>query len=206
MSFLAYLTQVRLNHAVSLLLTTEKIIEEVSADSGFPNSHAFVQAFKKEYGVLPSVYRRQNREKTPVRPAVLTVEQHDYMAGLKKYLQTSQELVTASVNAISCNIRLQANADSGKLRHTWRKVMAVGSASDLLTADVQKLVARMRREIGFQYIKFNGILSDDMHVYNMDSQGNPVYNFAYMDKVFDFLLSIGLLVGRSYSPFLYFNF
>ena len=202
MSFLAYLTQVRLNHAVNLLLTTEKIIEEVSADSGFPNSHAFVQAFKKEYGVLPSVYRRQNREKAPVRPAVLTVEQHDYMAGLKKYLQSSQELVTASVNAISCNVRLQANADSGRLRHTWRQVMAVGSASDLLTADVQKLVARMRREIGFSYIKFNGILSDDMHVYNMDSQGKPVYNFAYIDKVFDFLLSIGLrpILHLSFMP------
>ena len=202
MSFLAYLTQVRLNHAVNLLLTTEKIIEEVSADSGFPNSHAFVQAFKKEYGVLPSVYRRQNREKAPARPAVLTVEQHDYMAGLKKYLQPATDTTVPSVNAVSCNVRLQAGADAGKLYHTWRKVMAVGSASALLTADIQKLVCRMCREIGFSHIKFNGILSDDMHVYSIDSQGNPVYNFAYIDKVFDYLLSIGLrpIVQLSFMP------
>lgn len=202
MSFLSYLTQVRLNHAVNLLLSTEKIIEEVSADSGFPNSHAFVQAFKKEYGVLPSVYRRQHREKKPARPTVLTVEQHDYMAGLKKYLQPAGEPANAPANAISCSIRLQASNDAGKLRHTWRRVMAVGSASDLLSADIQRLVSRMRREIGFEYIKFNGILSDELRVYNEDPQGAAVYNFAYIDKVFDFLHSIGIkpIVQLSFMP------
>lgn len=204
MTYLAYLTQIRLNHAVNLLLTTEKIIEDVSADSGFPNSHAFVQAFKKEFGLLPSVYRRQNREKKPQKATMPTLEQHDYMAGLKKYLQPADSPSPTSVNAISCNLRLQANADAGTLRHTWRKVMAVGSAADLLTADIQKLVIRMQQEIGFQYIKFNGILSDDLHVYNLDAKGRPVYNFAYIDKVFDFLRSLNLkpIIQLSFMPVL----
>ena len=202
MTFLAYLTQIRLNHAVNLLLTTEKIIEDVSADSGFPNSHAFVQAFKKEFGVLPSVYRRQNKEKRPEKAVIPTLEQHDYMAGLKKYLEPAPTSAPAPVNAISCNIRLNASTNSGTLHHHWRTCMGVGSASDLLSADVQKLVTRMRKEIGFRYIKFNGILSDDLHVYNLDSRGNPVYNFAYIDKIFDFLQSIGLkpIVQFSFMP------
>lgn len=202
MTFLSYLTQIRLNHAVNLLLTTEKIIEEVSADSGFPNSHAFVKAFKKEFGVLPSVYRRQNKEKKPEKVTVPMPEQHDYMAGLKKYLEPAHTAAPRPGNSISCNIRLNAAENSGALRHSWRTCMGVGSAADLLSADIQKLVSRMRREIGFGYIKFNGILSDDLHVYNLDSKGNPVYNFAYVDKIFDFLQSIDLkpIVQFSFMP------
>lgn len=203
MTFLNYLTQIRLNHAVDELLNTEKIIEDVSADSGFPNSHAFVQAFKKEFGVLPSVYRRQNREKKPETNPLPTVEQHDYMAGLKKYLEPAQvSSASTPTSSISCSIQLTANADTQNLKHTWRNVMTVGSASDLLTADIQRMVARMRKEIGFQYIKFNGILSDDLHVYNQASDGSPVYNFAYIDKVLDFLISIDLkpIIQLSFMP------
>ena len=202
MTFLAYLTQIRLDHAVNELLSTEKIIEEVSAASGFPNSHAFVQAFKKEYGVLPSVYRRQNREQKRSKPTVPAVEQHDYMAGLKKYLEPSSSAVTKPVNAISCHIQLRSDAAPQPLRHTWRNIMTVGSAADLLTVDVQAIVSRMRREIGFRYIKFSGILSDEMHVCTLGADGKPVYSFAHVDKVFDFLLGVGLkpIVQLSFMP------
>lgn len=201
MTFLSYLTQVRLNHAVNLLLTTEKIIEDVSSESGFPNSHAFVQAFKKEYGVLPSVYRRQNREKKKERSLPLSVEQHDYMAGLKKYLEPIKTAADAPANAVSCNIRLSARSETKPLKHTWRNIMTVGSAAELLSSDIQKLVRRMKNEIDFRYIKFNGIVSDEMHVFTRQG-ASPVYSFTYIDKVFDFLMGIGLkpIVQLSFMP------
>ncbi len=202
MTFLTYLTQVRLNHAVHLLLTTDKIIEDISAESGFPNSHAFVQAFKKKYGMLPSVYRRQNREKKPDRPILPAVEQHDYMAGLKKYLEPKQVAAGAPANAISCSIQLRDGAETKPLKHTWRNIMTAPSAADLLTGDIQEIVRRMRREIGFRYIKFSGILSDEMHVCDVGADGTPIYSFAHIDKVFDFLISIGLkpIVQLSFMP------
>ena len=49
------------------LSITNKNIDEVAIDSGFPNSHAFVTLLKKEYGMLPKEYRReQKKEKQPV--------------------------------------------------------------------------------------------------------------------------------------------
>lgn len=200
MTFLTYLTQVRLDHAVNLLLTTDKIIEDVSAESGFPNSHAFVQAFKREYGVLPSVYRRQNREKKKDRPIPLSVEQHDYLAGLKKYLEPENS-VSKPVNAISCNIQLDADGDTKPLKHTWRNIMTAGCAADLLIGDIQTMVRRMKKEIGFRYIKFSGIVSDEMHVYTQNGQ-QGTYSFTYIDKVFDFLMEVGLkpIVQFSFMP------
>ena len=203
MSFLNYLTQLRLGHAISALEHTEDTIESISADSGFPNSYAFVQAFKKEYGVLPSVYRRQNRagQKEESAAVVPIVEQHDYMAGLKKYLDTPQAEVRPE-QVISSSARFSAKAELRALRHTWRTMTGVGSARDLLFADVQDMIRRMQRDIGFSYIKFGGIFSDELRVYSQDEQGKAVYNFTYVDKIFDFLLSVGLkpMLQLSFMP------
>lgn len=189
-SFLNYLTRIRLNHALEALLHTDATIEAISADSGFPNSHAFVQAFRKEFGALPSIYRRQQMQKPPEKPHILEPQQHDYMAGLKKYLQEPTQ--TLQPQAISSRGTIHCEAVQGKLRHKWKTMLAVTSAHALLLSDVQQMLSRIQREIGFAYVKFNGILSDEMHLYNETAAGKVQLSFAYVDKALDFLRSIGL--------------
>jgi len=193
MNFYAYITQLRLNHAVNMLERTDETIEVIAAESGFPNSYSFVQTFKKEHGVLPSVWRRHRKaEIKPAREDSLpVVEQHDYMAGLKKYLDTPQ-VAAVPEQVIASSIRCSAKADFQPLRHTWRTMMCVGNARDLLYSDVQELMRRMQRDIGFSYVKLKGIFSDELRVYIQDTNGTPTYNFAYIDKIFDFLLSVNL--------------
>lgn len=199
MNFSAYLTQVRLNHAVVELLNTDHNIETISANSGFPNSHAFVQAFKKAHGMLPSVYRRQYRQEE--QPSTMIPQQHDYMAGLKKYLATPR-----STSAAPASISGRGTCDVSKtvrtLKHTWRNLLGVTSAEALLYEDVRNVVRTAQKEVGFRYIKFNGIFSDDMHVYSVTPTGEERYSFSYVDKVFDFLQSVQLrpLVQLSFMP------
>lgn len=202
MSFSAYLTQLRINHALNELLNTSKNIEEISADSGFPNSHAFVSAFKREFGVLPSVYRRQNKQDDDEHsPTVPVVEYHDYMEGLAKYL--AEDITRpVPVNAISCSVKFDSAVKTKRLRHTWKNVMCVTSAADLLLGDLQSVIARIQKEIKFNYVKFNGILSDDIHIYNETSSGEPIYNFVYVDKILNFLKSVNLkpFIQLSFMP------
>lgn len=193
MTFLSYLTQIRLDHAVNALTHTEKTIDDIAAGSGFPNTHAFVQAFKKEYALLPSVYRRKLRlEKEKATPRI-EVEQHDYMAGLKKYLEQTPDAASVLQHAVSSNVRLNAARESAQLSHTWRTVLSAGSAPDLLLADVQQMFRRIQSEIGFRYAKLHNIFSDVLHVYSLRSDGTPIYNFTFLDRVLDFVLSLGLL-------------
>ena len=42
---------------------------------------------------------------------------------------------------------------------------------------------------GFQYVRFHGILNDDVGIYGEDKHGNPVYNFSYVDQIYDGLLA-----------------
>ena len=201
-TYLNYLTRIRLEHAVNELTKTNDTIEVISAGSGFPNSHAFVQAFRKEYGMLPSVYRRQMRQDAEEPQAqMLLPEQHDYMASLRKYL-AAPETAAPRISSVSCRIQLDAAVSHGTLHHNWRCMAAAVTASGLLSRDLQDLLTRVQKEIGFTYLKFNGILSEDMHVYSEDQEGNPVYSFAYVDKVLDFLQSVQLrpLVQLSFMP------
>lgn len=199
MNFSAYLTQVRLNHAVMELMQTDYNIETVSLNSGFPNSHAFVQAFKKGYGMLPSVYRRKNRQ--PEQPAVLLPEQHDYMAGLKKYLAIPRSS-SALPASISNNGRCDASKPVRTLRHTWRNLLGVTSAEALLYEDVRNVLRTVQEQVGFRYIKFNGVFSDDIHIYSLSPSGQERYSFSYADKAFDFLRSIRLkpMVQLTFMP------
>ncbi len=200
MTFLTYLTQIRLTHAVDLLLHSDKPIEQVSAESGFPNSHAFVQAFKKEFDLLPSAYRRKNRL-LPVEGAVPNLEQHSYMAGLRKYLDGSVPSAKHT-QVISKYITCDADAVTAPLRHTWKNLMTVGSARDLLSETVRQEVRRMQRDIGFRYLKLTGIFSDELRVYSETKEGKAVYSFAYVDQILDFLAGVGLkpLIQLSYMP------
>ena len=57
-NFLAYLTNIRMEHAKKLLLTTALSIAEVSEQSGYTDYRVFTKVFKKSEGVTPSQYRR----------------------------------------------------------------------------------------------------------------------------------------------------
>lgn len=61
--FLTYLTNIRMEQAKKLLLTTPLSIAEVSERSGYGDYRVFTKVFKKSEGITPSQYRRDFLEK-----------------------------------------------------------------------------------------------------------------------------------------------
>ena len=57
-NFLAYLTNIRMEKAKKLLLSTSLSIAEISEQSGYGDYRVFTKVFKKSEGVTPSQYRR----------------------------------------------------------------------------------------------------------------------------------------------------
>ena len=57
-NFLAYLTNIRMERAKKLLLSTALSIGEISDELGFGDYRVFTKVFKKAEGVTPSQYRR----------------------------------------------------------------------------------------------------------------------------------------------------
>ena len=53
-----YLQNVRIEYGFQELANTDHTIGEIALNNGFPNQKAFTREFKKKYGILPSEYRR----------------------------------------------------------------------------------------------------------------------------------------------------
>lgn len=209
-NFTAYLNQLRLTHAVNDLVFTSQTIETVAERNGFSNTHAFVQLFKKKYGMLPSLYRRQQPQEVSPDTAHASfndytiLDTHQYLNHFAAYLREERivEDDAPAVPMLASHYTLDASAAGRPLRHAWRGFTSVGSAKELLLKDVQDMLSCLQKEVGFEYIKFHGILSDDMNVFSLGKDGKPHYSFVYVDKALDFLISIGLkpLVQLSFMP------
>jgi xylan 1,4-beta-xylosidase len=92
----------------------------------------------------------------------------------------------APVRAIEVDLSLTAGP------HSQAPLMVVGAgrANEGLRADWQQQLAEVQKEIGFRYIRMHGLLHDDMGVYGEDAKGNPLYNFQYIDALYDALLAM----------------
>ena len=97
----------------------------------------------------------------------------------------------------SCNISTHA----APLPHYWETVVGSGHATLGLRADWQRQLKRCHEELGFKYVRFHGILSDDMGTL-VDESYTLVYSFFNTDEIFDFLLSVGIkpFVELSFMP------
>lgn len=58
MNFLSYLTNIRMERAKKLLVSTDLPVSEVAQRSGYADYRVFTKTFKKAEGVTPSQYRQ----------------------------------------------------------------------------------------------------------------------------------------------------
>ena len=89
-------------------------------------------------------------------------------------------------------ITVDFNKEKGPLNTMFKECIGAGRANEGLRADWQQQLTRVKKECDFKYIRFHGLLTDDMAVYREDRNGNPEYNYMYIDVLFDYLLSIGI--------------
>ncbi len=209
-NFKDYINELRLASAVGDLSNFNYTIDYIADTNGFANARSFAHIFKKKYTILPSDYRNQIQKdqslvntRTANRNEVGIIHQ-SHLGRLAEYLNTLKTSeVEVSEPVQYSELPSVATKQKGfQLNHTFKRVTTIGMARHLLLADFQDMLKNLQEDIGFQYIKFHGLLNDDMMVYSEDASGTPMLSFTYIDKAFDFLLSIGLkpMVQLSYMP------
>ncbi|MBC7785672.1 MAG: beta-xylosidase [Burkholderiales bacterium] len=92
------------------------------------------------------------------------------------------------------SIRLQADVTGpAKPYHRfWNVCVGAGRANEGLRATWLEHLDMVVEACGFQYVRFHGLFHDDMFVYRNDADVKGVYNFQYIDDLFDRLLSAGI--------------
>jgi xylan 1,4-beta-xylosidase len=97
--------------------------------------------------------------------------------------------------------RCSLAAPSTPLRHVWEHTVGSCHAPLPLRADWQRQLRRCHEELGFQHVRFHGLLDDQVGTL-VRHQDRLIYSFFNADSIVDFLLSIGMrpFVELSFMP------
>jgi xylan 1,4-beta-xylosidase len=100
------------------------------------------------------------------------------------------------------SITIDAHAQATPFPHFWEEVFGSGRAILTLRESYREDLRAVKSVTDFKYVRFHAILHDEVGVYNEDEHGNPVYNFSYVDQIYDGLLKNGVrpLVEISFMP------
>ncbi|HEY8052709.1 MAG TPA: hypothetical protein VIE42_07870 [Steroidobacteraceae bacterium] len=99
-------------------------------------------------------------------------------------------------------ITVDAAAPARPFAHFWEHMLGSGRAVLSLRESYRDDLRAVRGVTALGYVRFHGILDDDMGVYSEGRRGKPIYNFSYVDQVYDGLLANGVrpFVELSFMP------
>ena len=105
--------------------------------------------------------------------------------------QTSPEMVNVDLFAAS-----------HPFPHFWERMFGSGRAILSLRESYRRDLQDVQKITGLEYIRFHAILNDEVGVYDEDEHGAPVYNFSYVDQIYDGLIQNGVhpFVELSFMP------
>ncbi len=99
-------------------------------------------------------------------------------------------------------VQIDARAQTTPFPHFWEQMFGSGRAILTLRDSYRDDLRAVKQITDFKYVRFHAILHDELGVYNEDQHGNPVYNFSYVDQIYDGLLKNGVrpVVEISFMP------
>jgi xylan 1,4-beta-xylosidase len=117
-------------------------------------------------------------------------------------------LLTVCIGAVApCllaqeRIAIDASAAETPFPHFWETMFGSGRAALAMRESYRDDLRAVKQVTGFQYVRAHAILHDELGVYTEDEHGNPVYNFTYVDQIYDGLLKDGVkpVVEISFMP------
>ena len=110
--------------------------------------------------------------------------------------------ILLAVPVMAQNVTIDASAPGHPFPHFWEQVFGSGRANLALRESYRRDLRLVHEATGFSYVRFHAIFHDENGVYSEDAQGKPVYNFVYVDQIFDGVLADGVrpFVELSFMP------
>ena len=99
-------------------------------------------------------------------------------------------------------IHIDAHAPTTPFPHFWEQMFGSGHAILSLRSGYRDDMRAVKSVTQFRYVRFHGILDDEVGVYSTDDNGKPFYNYSYVDQIYDGLLKNGVkpFVEISFMP------
>ncbi len=185
MSFAAYLTNVRVNHAADDLIYTDEAVTRIAYNNGFASAALFNRVFKNSTGFTPTEFRKRN-QRTRVKDETAHQEQLE-----KRVEKMIARDAAEADDDISVPLTVEGDYTAGlynELTNSWGKLINISDASNLLHSAVREHLIILKQALGFEYVRFWGLFTEEFFIRPEQND----YNFSQIDSVLDFVLEQGL--------------
>jgi len=117
-------------------------------------------------------------------------------------LPSGELLGQANAQPQAETISIDTQAPARPFPHYWEQMFGSGRAILSLRDSYRRDLREVKKATGFEYIRFHAIFHDEVGFYNEDGHGNPIYNYSYVDQIYDGLLENGVrpFVELSFTP------
>jgi len=99
-------------------------------------------------------------------------------------------------------IVVDPSAPAHAFPHFWEQMSGSGRAILTLRESYRNDLKEVKRITDMRYVRFHAIFHDEVGVYDENEQGQPTYNFSYVDQIYDGLLANGVrpFIELSFMP------
>ncbi|HEX7917448.1 GH39 family glycosyl hydrolase [Rudaea sp.] len=113
-------------------------------------------------------------------------------------------LALAAASPVLCaqTVEIDAAAKARAFPHFWEQSFGSGRAILALRDSYRQDIRAVKAATDFKYVRFHNIFHDEVGIYDEDAQGKAVYNWSYVDQIYDGLLADGVkpFVELSFMP------
>ncbi len=169
--FLDYLHELRLDHVIQELKTTDNSISDIALANGFNSLSSFNSLFKKRFQTTPTSYKKQlmkEAKKTPVIPLSKASVESEFSGADEEIHSIHASFDEVLAQCMPC----------------WNSVINIGAAKELLSASVQSQIRFLQENLHFTYGRIWSLLGKDTMIDPEMSE----YNFLIIDQILDFLV------------------
>lgn len=167
-NFLKFLTNVRLEQATIDLVNTDYTILKIAMDHGFSNHISFSKAFKNEYGLNPSEFRRVNNQEN-VATDDLSYYEVEYLLSEKTVISEKEDHL----------VEVEVGSEQESICPFWFNTINLGSISKIFDHNLNKQIMELKEEMPFKTAR---VILDNSNYHNE--------SFSVEEKVLDFLLNL----------------
>jgi len=99
-------------------------------------------------------------------------------------------------------ITIDARGPTRPFPHFWEQMFGSGRAILSLRDSYRRDLRLMKSSTGIRYVRFHAIFDHEVGAYSEDENGQPIYNWSYVDQIYDGLLQAGVrpFVEMSFMP------
>lgn len=189
-NFYEYLKKVRLRHAVEELRETDHKILDIAISNGFSGATVFNRAFQEAYHMTPKQYRGQltvekdcDTQRFEIAPEARMIADHQLQLLSDTGVDEEDILYPSTARYTVRNIQ-----KSRKITPIWKQAVNIGFINTQNSALLHAQLRDTQRDMGFQYGRLQGVLTN--HLMPKLPDGN--YNFTYFDRHIEMLLSVNM--------------